>query len=244
MALPLAERFTCCECGSCCTNLKHAFRDEREQRVLFRLAENKDIGLPLWEWEVARLREIATQRGIEVAINPLQFFHDTVSKQNVIVSFHLDAERCPFYERTCTIYGKRPATCSMFPLLGSGMFEFDFGRQPTFAKTLCNRNNGQECYDAPDKRSFATRMRDYYGSSFLSAVTNDRVNLFVAQTIKTLRDSGAAQPFIGTRDDALLLFRKGMSVTFLQFLKIQGVSHNLDDLLADGATETFLKALE
>ncbi|MBI4018041.1 MAG: YkgJ family cysteine cluster protein [Candidatus Aenigmarchaeota archaeon] len=224
MPLPvIQDKFECCRCGACCTNIRTLHQDAKEQRIIFRIPDNEGTGLPLWPWEAERLRKIAEERGIDASIEPLQFFYDKKGKQGVIVSYHLNSNSCPFYKPgECTVYGQRPHVCRMFPLISSGIFEFRFGRQPRFARTVCNSDSGAGCYEAGNAKDFAGRMRQYYDDSFIVAVQNDIINYFIASKIKELTQEGVIDPVIAPRELALGRFEKSGKISFMQLLEENG----------------------
>ena len=217
------ERFECCQCGACCTNIRKLGTESRKQRVIFRAPDDSEIGLPLWQWETEQLQRIADERNINVIIEPLQFFFDKKSQRAVIVSWHLNHGSCVFYRHgECTVYENRPHVCRMFPLIRSDVFEFKFGRKPEFTKTLCNADSGQKARDAKNAEEFAAKMKAYYGNSFDVAVQNDFINYFIVTKIKELAEKRIIDPIVSPRELALRRFEKSGKIGFFDLLKENG----------------------
>ncbi len=222
---PVSEKFECCRCGGCCTNIRKLGTGSKEQRLIFRLPDDNNIGLPLWQWEAQQLQRIADERNINVIIEPLQFFFDKKSQRAVLVSWHLNHDSCMFYKPgECTVYENRPHVCRMFPLIKSAVFEFKFGRKPEFTKTLCNADRGQKAYGAKNAKEFAAKMKAYYGNSFGVAVQNDFINYFIATKIKELAEQKIIDPIVSPRELALRRFEKSEKVKFFDFLE----EHDID----------------
>ena len=224
MPLDIVDNFDCCRCGRCCTNLRTLSMESGNQKLIFRVPENDKIGLPLWQWEADNIRKIVGEQGIEVNIEPLQFFYDMKSEKAVIISWHLNHDSCVFYKPgECTIYEKRPHVCRMFPLISSGIFEFDFGRRPEFSKTVFNADFGQKAYETRSQKEFIENMDTYYGSGFIVAVQNDMINYYIVKKIKHLTMKGIIKPFVYPRGHAIKLFEKSDKITLLDLLKENGI---------------------
>jgi len=220
MTLEIVGNFDCCRCGRCCTNIRTLSKEAKEQKLVFCVPENDKIGLPLWPWEADAIRKIAGERGIETKIEPLQFFYDKKSERAVIISWHLNHDSCVFYKPDeCTIYEKRPHVCRMFPLIGSGIFEFDFGRRPEFSKTVCNADFGQKTYEARSQKEFIENMDTYYGYGFKVAVQNDMINYYIVKKIKQFTEKGSIDTLMQPRELALKMFNKSEKISFLKLLE-------------------------
>lgn len=120
---PSGELFRCKRCGACCSMhdlpREQISRDENGVFYAIRPGEN---AFEVWPWEAERLRAAAEERETVMAIRPCMFIIDGKELGRAIVlTYHIRHKECPFLDgdgKGCTIYGKRPRTCRMFPLFG------------------------------------------------------------------------------------------------------------------------------
>lgn len=116
------EKFVCDMCGECCINLKGLKGDDAmekykniKQSVLRFLVGPNEISLPIREWEIPKLKELANDKKINLRIRPCTVML-SYDKGPIIVTWDFDHDICPFLENNkCTIYENRPLICQSFP---------------------------------------------------------------------------------------------------------------------------------
>ncbi len=198
MASPNKDVFACNRCGCCCRGIKRKFPGE-PHKILFRTGGSENIGLPLFEWEMEKLKEEAEKRGSEISIKPLQYFYDKKAEKAVIVTWHLDHSTCPFLgDNDCTIYENRPGVCRMFPVIDSGVFSgYLRKKEISLPKTVCRNNLIHTLLTGNvSLKDYVKAMLSYYGTAFEEAVQADLINLYMAKTIRGLCDKKLIEPVI------------------------------------------------
>ncbi|VVB80179.1 Putative zinc- or iron-chelating domain protein [uncultured archaeon] len=94
------DKFICQGCGKCCKKFGPK-------------------GLPLFDFEVERLKKLAAERGLDLDIRTTE----VVDGKTVL--YGMFNEPCPFLgEKGCTIYDKRFLICKSFPLFSTAKFNF------------------------------------------------------------------------------------------------------------------------
>lgn len=97
-------KFECKKCGHCCINM------------------GEKNYLPLWEWEVDRLKELAEKKGISINIRPVDMMLDKRTNLSVSMQYQIRAP-CPFLiNNECSIYKERPLICKSFPMVNDVYF--------------------------------------------------------------------------------------------------------------------------
>lgn len=92
----------------------------REQGV-YHCTDATRLGLALSNEEAARLRAIASARGLAAKIHPRTFLLDGRRRAAVVLDWHMPHKACPFYESyRCTVYDARPLVCRAYPVLTLG----------------------------------------------------------------------------------------------------------------------------
>lgn len=91
-------KFKCKKCGQCCKNFGGGF-------------------LPLWEWEVDKLKKIIEEKFISPNLEYSEIWLDEKSGLTFCFQMRLAHEPCPFLrDNKCVIYKNRPLVCRCFPL--------------------------------------------------------------------------------------------------------------------------------
>lgn len=95
--------FQCKKCGQCCKRFAKGF-------------------LPLWEFEVYEMLELAKEKGIEIPagkIKPVDPLFEEITGVIVFPYYGLFMEPCPFLDKknNCRIYDQRFSICRRFPIL-------------------------------------------------------------------------------------------------------------------------------
>lgn len=97
--------FKCQHCTDCCKDFSN---------------KEKNIdGLPLFEWEVEKMQNIAKERGTKLIIKPIILVGDKKSGKYICPTFKIPKGPCPFLkENKCSIYEQRPLICKSYPIMG------------------------------------------------------------------------------------------------------------------------------
>ena len=118
----MEEKFECKKCGKCCSRIGGESEDSEITKDFFgklpivQLIQNKNV-MPIFDWEAKALKEEAEKQKINVDIRPLRAVLDMDSNTAIILSYYIDAEKCPMLENNmCRVYDKRPLVCRQFPL--------------------------------------------------------------------------------------------------------------------------------
>ncbi|MBP7708415.1 YkgJ family cysteine cluster protein [Candidatus Pacearchaeota archaeon] len=100
------DKFICHGCAKCCKKFGPK-------------------GLPLFEFEKKKAKEIALRKGIAINILPTEVFLDKKSGQRFAVLYGLFQEPCPFLkDNQCSIYDERFMICRQFPVFSTASFRF------------------------------------------------------------------------------------------------------------------------
>lgn len=96
-------KFKCVCCGECCKHIS----DE----------DSTSKGLPLFEWEVERIENLAKANGIKLQIEPIDYVLDKNSGKYFCTGYVLNDEPCVFLKNNkCLIHKDRPIVCRAFPI--------------------------------------------------------------------------------------------------------------------------------
>jgi len=170
--------FSCQKCGACCQKFGHGNRNY----------------LPLYDWEVPELENIAKSKNIEIDIRPVSIFYDSISKKFFAVIYGMFDPPCRFYskEKGCTIYENRPFVCRTFPLfwLPSTVPDRIFGAH-CFGH--CNMFNHDLFLQSLTKKPLTTkgisrRVHKYYGNCYISCYGSNKVNIYITNLLKELEE--------------------------------------------------------
>ena len=90
----------------------------------------EEFGLPLFGWETEDLRNAATQRGLNVKLQP-EIFARGANGEKVVIIWSLSHDVCPFLTSNddCSIYPKRPLICQSFPIIAIGLDDYLAGKR-------------------------------------------------------------------------------------------------------------------
>ncbi len=96
--------FSCQGCGVCCKS-----RDDAK------------FGMVVFDFEAKILLKKAKELNIDLKLEPCISFSDKKSQKEIILSYKLEDDVCPFYKNKCVIYKDRPILCRAFPILTAGI---------------------------------------------------------------------------------------------------------------------------
>lgn len=99
-------KFKCLCCGECCSRIS-----------------DDSSGLPLFEWEVEKIRQLAGEKNIKINIEPIDCVLDKKSGLYFCTGYVLKSEPCVFLkDNKCSIHRDRPVICRAFPVARSPEF--------------------------------------------------------------------------------------------------------------------------
>ncbi len=180
-------KFKCICCGECCRKIS----DEGSSAK----------GLPLFEWEVEKLKELATSKNINIVIKPIDCVFDKKSKKYFCTGYSLTQEPCPFLsENKCIIHKNRPIVCRAFPVARNPEFLDEvpslscFSNCPNFDfKAFLRESLGLE--EGKDFNLPKEKLREKYTKTFdeetmKNSFKRDSVLSFFDETMAALSDKG------------------------------------------------------
>lgn len=119
--MEMGLKFRCICCGECCRKIS----DE----------DSSLKGLPLFEWEVEKIKKLAEQNKIKIDIKPIDYVFDRKSKKYFCTGYSLTQEPCPFLkDKKCLIHKDRPIVCRAFPVARNPEFFDDVPDLSCFSK--------------------------------------------------------------------------------------------------------------
>lgn len=188
-------RFTCRSCGGCCSKIRGRLSEEEESFLkeygygkmpLVNIIPLEKISFPLWDWEAKRFKRWQEEADINAKIRPSRVVFDLDSNRTIIVTYHMDADSCPFLLKSgkCSIYSKKRAyICRFFPFqrtpfLDTGADQADprdlFGTCPAIENIVPK---------VPKEKKGQVRfLQETFGSTFLDAVQNDIITEWINKT--------------------------------------------------------------
>lgn len=209
----METKFECKKCGHCCKHL-----DEGG-------ATNK---LPLWEWEVERLKDLAEEKGIQLIIEPVDLILDKKTNRAICTQFYLKAP-CPFLkENKCIIYKDRPLVCKAFPMVNNPYFSkeiinLDIGNCNGLVYrdfTLAIKGNLDNDKTFMKKQEAAKRYRKFFGDEiFINSFLVGQIDTYTKQIIRDLLQDKKIKPRKLSKFD----YYKYTPTPFFEFLIIKGL---------------------
>lgn len=176
----IMNEFKCKKCGKCCS-------------------ENTEF-IPLFEWEMERLQELAKEKDIKLEIKPTELVYDKRSKKAVCSQFGLYTIPCPFLiGNKCSVYSDRPIVCKAFPIAKTPLLDgkvdlSNFVKCPNFnAKNFILGNLDKKM----DKFKAIKIFIDFFGEdAFYSAAQKDIIEESLKMIILNLAQTGKVKPRI------------------------------------------------
>lgn len=180
-------KFKCICCGECCRKIS----DE----------DSSLKGLPLFEWEVEKIKKLAEEKGIKFKVEPIDLVFDKKSKKYFCTGYSLTQEPCPFLnENKCSIHKDRPIVCRAFPVARNPEFLDDvpslscFSNCPNFDfKAFLRDSLGLE--DGKDFNLSKKKLKEEYAKTFdeeimKNSFTRDSILSFFDETMAALSEEG------------------------------------------------------
>lgn len=132
--MAMGLKFECNCCGECCRHIS----DE----------EGSANGLPLFEWEIDKIKKFLTDKNLKAEIKPIDLVFDKKSGKYFCTGYVLAKEPCVFLNGCkCSIHKDRPIFCRAFPVARNPEFLDDvpdlncFSRCPNFDFKAFLRNS-------------------------------------------------------------------------------------------------------
>ena len=205
------REFKCQKCGHCC-----------------RVFGNISNCLPLWEWEVNRLKELAKQKRISFNVKPVDLVFDKRTNLAVCVHYWLDAP-CPFLiNNECSIYEKRPLVCKGFPMVNNPFFSgktFDLNIGDCNAFTfdefkLAIKGNIENTITQLPKQEIAEKYKKFFGEEiFINSFIIEQIKAYIDMMMKDLIQNKKVK----LRKISKLDYKKHNPIPFFEFLKLKGI---------------------
>ncbi len=178
-------KFKCICCGECCRKIS----DENSSAK----------GLPLFEWEVEKIKKLAADRGIE--IGPIDLVLDKKSEKYFCTGYSLSLEPCPFLkDNKCSIHKERPIVCRAFPVARNPEFLDDvpdlgcFSNCPNFDfKAFLRDSLGLEegkPFNLPRKKINEEYAKTFDEETMKNSFTRDSILSFFDETMAALSEEG------------------------------------------------------
>lgn len=142
-------KFECKKCGKCCEDFG-----------------NHGHYLPLFEWEVTELRDIAKNKNVNLNIKPIDVMLDKKSGFAFTFQYGMLNEPCPFLiNKSCSIYENRPIACRQFPI-GKTHAVSNMINLSNFIH--CENFNNREFLEMMSNNAKEIKLRkDYISSKFI-----------------------------------------------------------------------------
>jgi len=114
-------KFKCLQCGACCKNISGKLTSSR--------------GLPLFEWEVNKIKILAKRYKLNIKIKPIDIVLDKKSNSYFCTGYLLANEPCAFLKNNkCLIHKNRPIICRAFPIAKNPLFLNNIPNLSCFSK--------------------------------------------------------------------------------------------------------------
>ena len=210
-------KFKCICCGECCTHISDK--------------DSKSKGLPLFEWEVEKIKELAAHAGVssdeQIKIEPIDLVFDKKSKKYFCTGYVLAHEPCVFLkDKKCLIHKDRPTACRAFPVAKNPKF-FDevpnlscFSNCPNFDFKAFLRDSlglvDGKAFSLPKEKILAEYSKTFDEETMRNSFMRDKILNQFDEIMRTLTDEKLI-------DIEIVKNTKGAKVIpFLQFLVEEG----------------------
>ncbi|MBL7056216.1 YkgJ family cysteine cluster protein [Candidatus Woesearchaeota archaeon] len=239
-----SEKFECCQCGSCCANIRGIMPKESsnflEQMAfgklpIVQLVPVNKMTFTLWDWEARRFREWEKERGIDARIKPFRSILDLDSNRAIVVSYFMDSTACPFLEdKKCKIYDKKRAyICRLFPFQRSPFLHTGQELQKNNIFGKCD-SLGDIAKNIPDNKNemISYLSKTFPDGSFENAVQFDHISEFVNKKIIELIKEKKLRPAINYPYDMFLKrFENSEKIDFTDFLLEKEIIKDKEELI-------------
>ncbi|MEI7718671.1 MAG: YkgJ family cysteine cluster protein [archaeon] len=211
--MEMGLKFKCICCGECCKHISDEGSNSK--------------GLPLFEWEVEKIKKLAASKNIKLNIGPIDLVYDRKSKKYFCTGYVLVDEPCVFLnDNKCAIHKDRPIVCQAFPVARNPEFLDEipslgcFSNCPNFDfKAFLRDSLGleeKEAYELPKKKILKEYSKTFDKEIMKSSFARDKILSQFDEIMKTLSDEDLI-------DIELVEAKKNVKVIpFLQFLVEEG----------------------
>ena len=190
-------KFKCICCGECC---KHISDENSSSR-----------GLPLFEWEVEKIKKLAEQHTrvsglqsrnkIKARIEPIDLVFDRKSGKYFCTGYVLVNEPCIFLKNNkCLIHKERPIVCRAFPVARNPEFLDEvpslscFSNCPNFDfKTFLSKSLGLEegkAFELSKEKILKEYSKTFDKEIIKNSFSRDKILSQFDEIMKTLSDEG------------------------------------------------------
>lgn len=202
-------KFKCNQCGACCRKISDSGSNHE--------------GLPIFEWEVEKIKKLAEEKKIKLLLKPLDFVLDKKSGFYFCTGYVLIGEPCVFLKKNlCSIHKNRPIICTAFPVAKNPNFLHNIPDMSCFSN-CCNFDFTKFLSESLDlkkgkiyKISRKKIIKEYnktFGKEIMDAsFIRDRALNYFDEVMKTLSEKNLI-------DLKVVKYNKNIKpISFLEFL--------------------------
>ncbi|MFA5855992.1 MAG: YkgJ family cysteine cluster protein [Candidatus Pacearchaeota archaeon] len=164
--------FICKDCVQCCTEFG---------------STNGTGYLPVYEWELVILKDLANKNNIDLKIKPVTVLYDKISKQTFCVVYGIFNSPCIFLKNNkCSIYKSRPLVCKSYPLFWSPDYKQVITKS---CFGLCPNIDHDEFLSnikGMNKDEIKKYFKKIYGDTYKNCNQSNRINLALTDLLKGL----------------------------------------------------------
>jgi Fe-S-cluster containining protein len=208
--------FKCKGCGDCCRNFGE-----------------KGKCIPLFDFEVERLKEIAARKNIKIEFKPRKYLLEENSGIIFVYLYGLNHNVCPFLkEKKCSIYQERPIICRQFPILWTARFH----KGDDFGASCLSECTYFDCKKEFEKRFFERAeisdweidfyLKETYGDCFEWALKGNIIGKKILEIIK--KHDGLGDFKLKEISEGEL--KEYRVLSFGDFLKLKGFEEDLEEV--------------
>jgi Fe-S-cluster containining protein len=222
--MPHKDRFECVQCGDCCRRIGKNSKEKAstEDEIILVLDEGT---IEVFEWELERLKSLASKKGINLAVSPCRVVYDTRGDVKIVLTWAIDFDVCPFLSKNnlCTIYENRPSICRAFPILDSNILDIMTGRKKSRVVRWGKCNHDLKSEEILS-RIGNSNLHDYfeymysrYGQMFLANLEMQNIDKDIIEFVKFLCETGVIRPINKSQvNEAVLRNKRSKSVSIGQ----------------------------
>jgi len=188
--------------------------------------------LPLFEWEVEKLKELAEEKNISLNIKPVDLVLDKRTNRAICMQFWLEAP-CPFLiDNKCSIYEDRPLICKAYPMVDCPYFTgkvmdinvadcnaFTIDEQKLALQGTTEHITSENSIKIP-RQKLAKRYQNFFGEEcFINSFLIGQIKEYTGQIMEKL----ITDKTIKLRKISKFDYSKHNPTPFLEFLQLKGL---------------------